>query len=1238
MTWRSRAITLGCTGALVAALGHAAPAAAEPASGSPAPGPGERHTVTLLTGDVVQVESVQGGRQIATVRPGKGRENIRFTQSEVDGKLQVIPADAVSLVADKRLDKALFNVTDLIAQGYADESSPTVPMIAHYAKGVSIAAAPPLAATTQGAELPSVNGRAVREDKKRAGEFWKSFTGPHAASGAVERITLDRKVHASLDRSVPQIGAPEAWAAGFDGSGVAVAVLDTGYDPNHPDLAGKVAKSANFSTSPDVVDRFGHGTHVAATIAGTGAAAGGTRKGAAPGAKLYVGKVLGDDGTASSSEVLQGMEWAANSGAKVINMSLGGGATDGTDDLSVGLNELTARTGALFVVAAGNDGQEGASTIGTPGTADSALTVGAVDRKDELAPFSSMGPRQGDQAVKPDITAPGVGIVAARAAGTSLGEVVDQYYTAASGTSMATPHVAGAAAILAQRYPQWTAQQLKDGLASTSKPSAGLNAFQQGGGRVDVAAAAVRPGVFATGTLNLGPVTNDSGPVRKEITYTNTTSAPVTLTPKLDLRRGDGATPGDAVKLDKSTVEVPANGTATVAITVDSAALVPGNYTGSVLVGAVHTTVGLVKEPPKHKVSITGIGRDGKAYPMDLQLFGDDMRYDIVRTIQSDHPFVTELPEGTYYARGMFHTGLAPDEELAIVLKPEFTITKDLNLVLDARNAVPVEIKTPRPSTLENIISSYAHREFGSRKISNYVMEFPGVRHIYVTPTQKVKNGTFEFGSRWQLTAPMLTATTLPWLGVKTELFYYASSPTISGMKWLDVVPVDANKPEQYAKARGKIAVVTPAKDGTNPEEAAKLAAAAGAAMVMVVSLPDEHTYAHWQPRGKRLPIPAVRVTNEQGMKLADRAKFGFTSMLLHGTPVSPYLYDIMQVTHDQIPDKIVYQVSERNTATVTANYHATGKDEWLSEQRFGWRPWEKTAINQYQRYAHTGTAREEIVSTDETIWQHRVNNKLSWDTFQPLGVGMLEQPHTLNPRQRATENWYAPVVRPAIPRGAGLETSRTGDTFAFRIPEFADPETSHYAFSEAELGDEQPDQVSAKLYQDGKLVKEGPAAWGKFPASADPAKYRLDLALTKSTPDWAYGTHTETSWTFGSKRPAEGKTDLLPLLQVDYGVQTDLAQQARAGRSLPVEFTVRNQDGMAAPKNPRLTVEVSYDDGRTWTNVKRMDSLGGGRFRAVVDHPRLDRTNGFVALRVHGSDGDGNAVQQTVIRAYGLS
>ena len=135
-------------------------------------------------------------------------------------------------------------------------------------------------------------------------------------------------------------------------------MLDTGVDETHPDLAGAVVESKNFSDSDTTDDRVGHGTHVAATITGDG-----KYKGIAPDSKLVNGKVLGDQGGGRESDIIAGMEWAASK-AKVVNMSLGSSWPDeGTDPMSLALNRITAQTGALFVVAAGNSG----GPIGSPG-------------------------------------------------------------------------------------------------------------------------------------------------------------------------------------------------------------------------------------------------------------------------------------------------------------------------------------------------------------------------------------------------------------------------------------------------------------------------------------------------------------------------------------------------------------------------------------------------------------------------------------------------------------------------------------------------------------------------------------------------------------------------------------------------------------------------------------------------------------------------------------------------------
>src|SRR3954463_4327144 len=345
MHWRSRVLVVACVGSLAAGTAGAADAAPGPAA-APSPAGAERHSVTLLTGDVVQVERQPGGKQAATVQPAPGREKIRFHQQELDGHLSVFPEDVAPRLGSKQVDRNLFDVTELIAEGYADEQSKTLPLILTYRKGADLRAAEaaPKAAEL-GATLSSVNGRSARASKADAGAFWASSAG-----SAIERISLDRKVRASLDRSVPQIGAPEAWAAGYDGTGSTVAVLDTGYDPTHPDLAGRVVASANFTDAATVTDGNGHGTHVASTVGGSGAASSGLRKGVAPGAQLMVGKVLDDAGTGEDSWVLAGMTWAVAQGADVVSMSLGGDTGDGTDPLSQAVDELSASSDTLFVI------------------------------------------------------------------------------------------------------------------------------------------------------------------------------------------------------------------------------------------------------------------------------------------------------------------------------------------------------------------------------------------------------------------------------------------------------------------------------------------------------------------------------------------------------------------------------------------------------------------------------------------------------------------------------------------------------------------------------------------------------------------------------------------------------------------------------------------------------------------------------------------------------------------------
>ncbi|SDK40477.1 S8 family peptidase [Streptomyces indicus] len=732
--------TVAVAAAVALAGGMTAPAsAAKPqATGqSAADGSGGsgHHRVRLITGDRVVVDA-EG--KVVGIERAEGREKIPVRVQRSAGHTLVVPLDAQQLIAEGRLDRRLFDVTELSKAESRKAHRKGLKLIVGY-QGAAAGARSDVrdaGGTTVRRVLRSLNAEALTTPEDDTPEIWAALTrergdGRTTASG-VAKVWLDGVRKASLDRSVKQIGADKAWAAGYDGKGVRIAVLDTGVDAAHPDLKDQVVAAKNFSASAGTGDKFGHGTHVASIAAGTGAKSGGKYKGVAPGAELLNGKVLGDDGSGDDSGIIAGIDWAVAQGADIINMSLGGADTPGIDPMEAAVNKYAEQNGVLFAVAAGNDGEYGDRTVGSPGSADAALTVGAVDRSDKLAPFSSRGPRVGDGGLKPDVTAPGVGIAAAAAPGSLIDkdpEVAHPApgYLAISGTSMATPHVAGAAALLKQQHPEWTSKDLKSALTGSAKGGA-YTPFQQGTGRIQVDRA-VRQAVFAEPSpLAFGvarwPHTDDPK-LTKQLTYKNTGTEDVILdlavqgyNPKRQ------AAPAGFFTLGATKVTVPAGGTVSVDVVADTklGGTLDGAYSAVVTASGggqlVRTAASVQRESESYDVTLKHIGRDGRP-TADFRTFltgflgsGEGLELELD---DASGTVTARVPKGSYALNALFTKDPVTFKGgVDWLAQPSLTVTKDVTLTLDARTAKAQNITVPDASAKPWFAyTSYAYERSG---------------------------------------------------------------------------------------------------------------------------------------------------------------------------------------------------------------------------------------------------------------------------------------------------------------------------------------------------------------------------------------------------------------------------------------------------------------------------------------------------------------------------------------------
>ncbi|MCE6997335.1 S8 family serine peptidase [Saccharothrix sp. S26] len=1043
-----------------------------------------RH-VTLVTGDRVGVV----GDQVREIEPAPREQPFGYRRF-VDraGDLHVVPDDVGPMISDGRLDPRLFNVTELLRAGYDDATRADVPVLAD---GPSA--------------LPKDRtGRALRTMTRRAGKVW-----------------LDGSVRAVLDRTVPATGAPRAWEAGLTGKGVEVAVLDTGYDATHPDLAGKVVAARDFTDSGGPADDHGHGTHVAATIAGSG----GEFTGVAPDARLLVGKVLDRTGRGRESQLIAGLRWAVEQGADVVNVSIGGYASDGTDPVSQTVDELTRQHGTLFVVAAGNSGPLD-RTVTSPAVAAEALAVAAVDDAGAVPPFSSRGPVAGTGATKPDLAAPGVDVVAARAAGTSMGQPLDARHTQSSGTSMAAPHVAGGAALLAQQHPDWQARQLKAALMASANPTAATPVTAQGAGKLDLARATATAVTADRANVGFGDVAQGAT-AEQTVTYRNTGPAV-----RLRLRTDLGSVSPD-------TLTVPAGGTASA--TVSFRAEGTGPRSGRLVAEGgdvrVQTLLGANTPPPEHDITVRAVDETG---PVPATLTYTDL--DTGETGWATTGVTGRLPSGRYAivvggmaARGRFMIG-----------RPEVVLDKDVELTADVRTTTPVTARFDQPVPADGNTTS----GMGLDPMPQLPSGFFGLAlgragtpiHMAIDP---VKPEYFRFvhaESRFDL--PLTTTVA----GRPVQ-----ANPELNG-RWpadprIDTEAVHVGPDLSGLDLRGKVAVLSASADDLLP----RLEALARAGAVMAL-----HAGYVRGVDTSRAALPLAFTPTTDVIDLVDDGPVPITARWVAAGP-HQYFATLHGTGVPAVADQVV-RLGEM--AHVRTKVHTLRPDQVVSTSAAATAGGREVGVSG----GLVRGAAEQVVHHTPGAW------RLS---HVPVGAEQAVGPVVdLSAGQHAAVDVLRAAIGPSL-AGLTVRAHRERDTVTVDVPMLSDARGQHLFDSRGDIG--------TTVHRDGQEVLRVPErTFAEFAAVPDPARYRVE-SWQRGGAAGEFSTDVRAVWDFRS-RHTDAPT-ALPLMVVRFAPEVDLANRA-AGGPLGVPFTVQRAEGATPWPVFPPTAEVSYDDGATWRNA----------------------------------------------------
>ncbi|WP_432042048.1 S8 family serine peptidase [Streptomyces cadmiisoli] len=1223
---RSRSRTAAVVAAAaVAMLAAGLPAAAEPEPGpSPVSGsggsmvpaaaaPGQR-TVTLVSGDRVAFTGSGSALQVTGVTPARGREHIAFTRIRAGGHEYVIPVDATQALGAGRLDRQLFDVTGLVAQGFDDAARADIPLIATAQAGRA------LRGSAQRETFPALGLTARTVRKSEAATAWRGFlsaadgTSRAAVSG---KLWLDAKVEASLDRSVAMTGAPAAWAKGLNGKGVKVAVLDTGYDPDHPDLKNKVIAEKNFTWDESAADLNGHGTHVASTVAGSGAASSGRYKGVAPGAGLLVGKVLDGGGSGDISWILEGMQWAVAQGADIVSMSLGtSGPSDGSDPLSQAVETLSADGGPLFVVAAGNEGAP--RTIGSPAAAPSALTVGSITKNGAMSSFSSRGPAVTDGGVKPEITAPGSAITAARAAGTLDSAADSEFYATISGTSMATPHVAGAAAVLKQKHPSFDARQLKAALVASADPVDGAGVYEQGAGSVDV------PGALASGITAVPAAVSAElawpyrGDVTRTVTYRNNGGKDVRLALSIA-----GTAP---VAVETRKLTVPAGGSARAVIRVDAATAKPGVHSAWVTArgsdgATVRTPVGVDAEGPSATLTLEpgterpGVDTTYTNLVVQNEKTGEEELVDL-----TGGPQQLRLPVGDYRVFGgaweYVRHGTVSVPARSVVVARRVSLTGDRTLKTDLSAAKPVTMGLDDPDMRINEYGSAAGLVSTTGQGAPAGLVAPLYNGDYTTHavgSGRIPGLTYFSAASWE--KPYVLATTTSGGGPVDIPVQLVSWQRFEWDLEEKVTDAGTGKDLEGLDLEDRIVLYEP--DWSLPwEEADRRYAAIKARQPAAILLAGS---ASVDPADPTLGISAHGV-----QLLRARLAQGDVTLRINGERNADRAYFTFHTHDNGIPAGAHWQDRRADLARVEHSLRTTGFPN-DPKSLYAWATHDGLNLAQ-QSTAFRAPDRITAYYTPGVPWT-TATYEYMLDHVGALGAQYTDP--TVYRRGRTTsDNWLTGPFNPSL-SVTGLDgraqATRNGNKLRLALPMFSDA-AGHRSDPARDL------ESGQTVLRDGSgrvLARNDEPGQGVFDVPARGQWYELTSTAHRDHSDWSLGTHVSDTWRFRSEHTTGERP--LALLDTRYDMGgLDGDNSVPADRAYTFGLALAPQAGTHGRTDiSRVTVRYSTDDGATW---RPTTTRGHGNERQVTV-PALE--SGWVSLKVTAEDRSGASLTETVTRAY---